>query len=206
MYLALALPPGITRNGTQYQSKGRWYDANLVRFYEGTIRPWGGWRAKTTNTVTGKGRAIITWKDNSALAWCAVGTEQKLYAISRSGFVTDITPMGFATGYADALISVGFGTGLYGSGDYGVSSSGGTTIAYARAYGGGNYGSGIYRRTPEPSSMRRSGASIPGGSICSVSPPMTAASGNGCWILRPRRLCFRMRPARGQLLSPINAS
>jgi hypothetical protein len=42
--------------------------------------------------------------------------------------------MGFATGYADALISVGFGTGLYGSGDYGVSSSGGTTIAYARAY------------------------------------------------------------------------
>lgn len=42
----LAFPPGIYRNGTEYQSKGRWYDANLIRFYEGTIRPIGGWRTK----------------------------------------------------------------------------------------------------------------------------------------------------------------
>lgn len=44
--LPLSFPPGIYRNGTEYQAKGRWYDANLIRFYEGTIRPIGGWRTK----------------------------------------------------------------------------------------------------------------------------------------------------------------
>lgn len=42
----LSFPPGIYRNGTEYQSKGRWYDGNLVRFYENTVRPIGGWRTK----------------------------------------------------------------------------------------------------------------------------------------------------------------
>lgn len=44
--LPLAFPPGIYRNGTEKQSQARWYDANLVRFYENTIRPIGGWRYK----------------------------------------------------------------------------------------------------------------------------------------------------------------
>src|SRR5258706_4720778 len=43
----LSFPPGMYRNGTELQSKSRWYDANLIRFYEGTIRPIGGWRKKT---------------------------------------------------------------------------------------------------------------------------------------------------------------
>jgi len=47
MYIPLKLPPGIYRNGTQYQSAGRWYDANLVRWYDGTLRPIGGWRKRT---------------------------------------------------------------------------------------------------------------------------------------------------------------
>ena len=39
----LRYPPGIFRNGTEYQARGRWYDANLVRFLEKTVRPIGGW-------------------------------------------------------------------------------------------------------------------------------------------------------------------
>jgi hypothetical protein len=35
--------PGVYRNGTLYQAKNRWYDANLMRFLENTIRPIGGW-------------------------------------------------------------------------------------------------------------------------------------------------------------------
>lgn len=38
----LRLPPGISRNGTKYQAKGRWYDAPYIRFYSQTIRPVGG--------------------------------------------------------------------------------------------------------------------------------------------------------------------
>ena len=43
----LSFPPGIYRNGTDLQSKGRWHDSNFVRFCEGTIRPIGGWRKKS---------------------------------------------------------------------------------------------------------------------------------------------------------------
>src|SRR5437016_10735839 len=49
----LSFPPGIYRNGTDLQAKGRWHDSNLVRFYEGTIRPVGGWRKKSrTGSLT----------------------------------------------------------------------------------------------------------------------------------------------------------
>lgn len=41
--ISLRLPPGIFRNGTKYQAKGRWFDANLVRWHEGAMLPWGGW-------------------------------------------------------------------------------------------------------------------------------------------------------------------
>ena len=39
----LRLPAGVARNGTEYQNKGRWIDAQLVRWFEGTMRPVGGW-------------------------------------------------------------------------------------------------------------------------------------------------------------------
>lgn len=58
-YISLDLPSGLYKNGTGRQARGRWYDANLIRFYEGTIRPVGGWRAKTDTTLTGKGRACL---------------------------------------------------------------------------------------------------------------------------------------------------
>ncbi len=90
--LPLAFPPGICRKGTEYSSKGRWYDGNLVRFYEGTIQPIGGWRVKSTSALTGKGRAIISWKDNSLVSWAGIGTHSKLYAMSRSGALSNITP------------------------------------------------------------------------------------------------------------------
>jgi len=43
MLVRLDIPPGIYRQGTEYQSKGRWYEAQLIRFLEGTVRPVGGW-------------------------------------------------------------------------------------------------------------------------------------------------------------------
>lgn len=41
--LSLKLPPGLFGNGTLYQAMGRWARAQLIRFYEKTIRPLGGW-------------------------------------------------------------------------------------------------------------------------------------------------------------------
>jgi hypothetical protein len=120
MYIPLKLPPGIYRNGTEYQAAGRWYDANLVRWYENTLRPMGGWRKRAAGQMTGLCRGFITWRDNSALRWIAAGTQSKLYAMNEAGTLKEITPTGIATGNADAVLKTGYGYSTYGSFGYGV--------------------------------------------------------------------------------------
>jgi len=120
MYIPLKLPPGIYRNGTEYQAAGRWYDANLVRWYENTLRPMGGWRKRANSQMTGLCRGFITWRDNSANRWIAAGTESKLYAMNELGTLKDITPSGFTTGAASALSTTGYGYSTYGSLSYGT--------------------------------------------------------------------------------------
>ena len=46
MYIPIKLPPGVYKNGTEYQAAGRWNNANLVRWYENTLRPINGWRKR----------------------------------------------------------------------------------------------------------------------------------------------------------------
>ena len=120
MYIPLKLPPGIYRNGTEYQAAGRWYDANLVRWYENTLRPMGGWRKRSTSQMTGLCRGFITWRANDAERWIAAGTQSKLYAMNEAGTLKDITPTGITAGIADATIKTGYGYGTYGSYAYGV--------------------------------------------------------------------------------------
>lgn len=104
--IPLTFPPGLYNNGTEYQSKNRWRDANLVRFYNGLIFPMFGSVKRSTSSVTGKGRRIIAWTDNSGTLRAAIGTHSNLYAMSKAGVLTDITPSGFTTGTADSTISV----------------------------------------------------------------------------------------------------
>lgn len=120
MYLDLAFPPGVYKNGTERQAKGRFDDSDLVRGYDDTIRPIGGWVCKGSGTVTGIARAITIWRDNSATVWGAIGTHSKLYAMSRTGTLSDITPAGFTAGRADATLAGGYGIGTYGTGTYGT--------------------------------------------------------------------------------------
>lgn len=42
-FIPLNIPPGVFRNGTLYQAKGRWYNSNLVRWASGALGPIGGW-------------------------------------------------------------------------------------------------------------------------------------------------------------------
>ena len=118
--IPIQLPPGVYRNGTELQSAGRWYDSNLVRWFEGTMRPVGGWRLFSPDTVDGKARGLITWRDNTADRWVAIGTNTKLYAAGVQGLIKDITPSGFVAGSEDASINQGYGGGLYGTGQYGT--------------------------------------------------------------------------------------
>jgi hypothetical protein len=118
--IPLKIPAGVFRNGTEYQSAGRYYDSNLVRWFEGTLRPIGGWRKRSTSQMTGSCRGLITWRDNSADRWIAAGTNSKLYAMNEAGTLKDITPTGFTAGSANAVSKLGYGYSTYGSFAYGV--------------------------------------------------------------------------------------
>ena len=120
MYLPLKLPPGIYRNGTEYQAAGRWYDANLVRWYENTLRPVGGWRKRSNTQITGMCRGFLNWRDNGGTRWIALGTQSKLYAMNDSRIIKEITPTGLAGGIADATVRTGYGYNDYGAFSYGV--------------------------------------------------------------------------------------
>jgi hypothetical protein len=117
--IPLAIPPGVWRQGTAYQAKGRAYDANLVRWYGSSIGPIKGWRNRGSTTVTGKARCVVSWRAGEA-RWSAVGTHQKLYAISSSASYFDITPTDFVAGDASASLKTGFGYGTFGSGTFGT--------------------------------------------------------------------------------------
>lgn len=119
-YIPLKIPPGIYRNGTEYQSAGRYFDASLVRWFEGTMRPVGGWRKRSASQMTGKCRGFINWRDNSGNRWISAGTHSKLYIMDEGTTLKDITPTGFTAGRADALVKTGYGYGPYGSYGYGV--------------------------------------------------------------------------------------
>lgn len=116
----LNIPPGVYRNGTELQSAGRWYDVNLVRWTEGAMQPVGGWQRRGAITLTGKCRGMITWKNNSGIRFAGFGTSSKLYALTQSDSLVDITPVGFTAGSDDASTIGGYGIGVYSAGYYGT--------------------------------------------------------------------------------------
>ena len=117
--IPLTIPPGIFRNGTALQGAGRWRDCNLVRWRDGIMRPVGGWEERVS-VATDSVRAAIAWADNDGDQRFAAGTATKLWTVSASNTVTDITPAGITTGLEDATVETGYGYGFYGAGYYGT--------------------------------------------------------------------------------------
>lgn len=119
MLAPLKLQPGIYRNGTNYESTGRYYDGSLVRFFEGTIRPVGGWRKidQAQTALNGKARGLHSWRTTLS-KFIAVGTHTKLYLSQDGGAFSDITPASFVAGRADSSPGYGYGFGSYGSGNW----------------------------------------------------------------------------------------
>lgn len=118
--IALSIPPGVKKNGTNLQQANAWNDANLVRWYEGSMQPVGGWRKRTSSAMAGVCRALITYRDNTANRRTVAGTESKLYAIDENSALNDITPSGFTAGTADAAQNTGFGALAYGGNEWGT--------------------------------------------------------------------------------------
>jgi len=121
-YVPLQFKPGVFKNGTVYQSQGRWYDADLMRWSNGAIGPIGGWRlwGNSTTAVTGVPRTAVTWMDNSNNRWIGVGSASKLFVYNSAASRYDITPSGFTAGNEDADPNTGYGDWLYGKSSYGT--------------------------------------------------------------------------------------
>ena len=94
----LDIPAGAVRNGTEYETGGRWRDMSLVRFYNGVLQPINGWRKRVANQLTGIPRAMHTWRENDGTRWLAVGTNSNLYAFEAGNTLSDITPASLTAG------------------------------------------------------------------------------------------------------------
>lgn len=117
--IPLQIPPGVYRNGTALQSVGRWRDASLVRWVDGTMQPVGGWLTRVTMTDKPL-RGAIAWRDNSGDRWFAAGSYAGLFVGSAANNVYNITPTSLAAGTADAAVNIGYGGGFYGTAAYGI--------------------------------------------------------------------------------------
>jgi hypothetical protein len=91
-YLPIDLPAGVYANGTEYETKGRWLEANLIRWYEGRMRPIGGWQRFTSTPLPEPARGCLAWRRNDGLPFAAFGTASHLYETSGS-LTSDITPV-----------------------------------------------------------------------------------------------------------------
>lgn len=134
--IPLQLPPGVYRQGTEYQARGRWFDADGVRWHSGVMQPIGGWQPVLDNSTTptavefeGTPRAALAWKSNAELALLAVGSTASTSggAVTGSlellidGEVIDITPADLVPGAVDgAYVGFNYGGGPYGGGYFGT--------------------------------------------------------------------------------------
>ena len=112
--IPLQLPPGIHRNGTDFESSNRWRDASLVRFHDGSLRPVGGWTTRKASAFASVPRAMLSWADNSSGTNLVAGAYNKLYYVNASSTVSDITPSGLTVGTLSATVNIGYGGGYYG--------------------------------------------------------------------------------------------
>lgn len=150
MLVSLKIPPGVFKNGTDYQTKGRWNEANLVRWFEGTMRPVGGWRqilyapvgqARTPIQVAGKARGAYAWRSNNSDRYLAIGTNSNLYARKNTQSpLVNITPAGLVAGVESTEANFGYGGGFFGYETYGTSRSEITVGRTAATWSFDNFG------------------------------------------------------------------
>jgi hypothetical protein len=132
--------PGVNRENSRYTTEGGWYEADKVRFRQGTPEKIGGWVRISSATFLGICRSIKNWTTLSFQNLLGIGTHLKFY-ISNGGQYYDITPTKtvrtltnpFATVNGSTTVTVTDATGGYSNGDFvtftGASAVGGLTIS-----------------------------------------------------------------------------
>ncbi|CAB4171826.1 hypothetical protein UFOVP1552_25 [uncultured Caudovirales phage] len=111
------VPPGVMKLATPLQTKGRYWDANLVRWRAGKLLPVGGWQRVTSTPLSSTIRGLFPWNGADGATYTAVGCEDKLYILNGSTY-TDVTPPSFVP--ADSGAYGGYGAYNFGYTYYGL--------------------------------------------------------------------------------------
>lgn len=108
--ISLKLPAGVVKEATPYDTPGRWWDANLIRWRGGVLEPVGGWERASASPMASIVRKMHVWRDNANIERLLLGEDEGL-TVETDGSFVDITPTNFTP-----LTDVGaFG---YGVNDY----------------------------------------------------------------------------------------
>ena len=84
--------PGTNKENTRYTTEGGWYEADKVRFRQGSAEVIGGWVRISTNTFLGICRSLWNWVLLDGRNIIGVGTHLKFY-LENGGAYYDITPI-----------------------------------------------------------------------------------------------------------------
>jgi len=84
--------PGVNKENTRYTTEGGWYEADKVRFRQGSPEVIGGWQPFSAATFQGVCRSLWNWITLGGNNLIGVGTNLKFY-INQGGLYYDITPI-----------------------------------------------------------------------------------------------------------------
>ena len=120
----IALPPGLFKNGTEYQSKGRWFDGDLVRWHNNSLAAIGGWSFRLDvateepmaalfgDPSVESVRDITSWSLSGGEGVTMFGSNLALYYMDGANVVTNVTPVAFPGYPKDPDPIGGFGDGF----------------------------------------------------------------------------------------------
>lgn len=142
MLVPLNIAPGIYRNSTEYAPKGRWTDADKVRFRDGKPRKIKGWQKLRVRSgaILGACRGVHDWRHSGDVKfYTAFGTNLGLF-VYNGDQIFDITPAAFVPGNVNSHYALGYGTSAYGVGAYGTARTGSALTVNATTWSLDNWG------------------------------------------------------------------
>lgn len=104
--LPIVMHPGVYKEDSEYAAKGRWIDANNVRWWKGQPELIGGCQLFLADTLDTAARGVHAWRTLDGLLMIAWGTQNKLW-LYYDGDLYDITPDGLPEGDGSAETLVG---------------------------------------------------------------------------------------------------
>ena len=148
-FVKLELPQGVYNHGTDYEATGRWNKSNLIRWQDKSLRPVGGCTLRAEEISASPPRGAHAWVDNSYDPRYAIGSHNALYAVTASGTVAYITPVGLTGGRIDAAVNLGYGGTYFGTGSYGVERPNNGVFQEATTWSLDNWGEYLVACSPD---------------------------------------------------------